>query len=236
MYIHYIWRSLFFFYHKKNYRKLSFLAYSLNWSVFLFLIFILPSVRLTMLLHACWQYLRALRYLPNLTPAKSYAPPGTRIRKIDRSIAAPVTPNPKRNGHMCTTQHDHRCRSFQRFDTTKWPPYTYTWDVFKKKTNWRKKHGNPWKTLDLPWTIWTTENAIKKWNSKNEQTATMPTNMAGMGALASGVSGVPTAVPGGLQSASMAGIELGKKRMRDSNDDLLMVPRLMHEVHFFPFS
>ncbi|XP_076749653.1 muscleblind-like protein 3 isoform X11 [Xylocopa sonorina] len=55
-------------------------------------------------------------------------------------------------------------------------------------------------------------------------TATMPTNVAGMGALAGGVSGVPaTAVPGGLQSASMASIELGKKRMRDSNDDLLMM-------------
>lgn len=67
------------------------------------------------------------------------------------------------------------------------------------------------------------------------QTATMPTSVAGMGALASGMSGVPaTAMPGGLQSASMASIELGKKRMRDSNDDLLMVPRLMHGVHF-PF-
>lgn len=67
------------------------------------------------------------------------------------------------------------------------------------------------------------------------QTATMPTNVTGMGALAGGVSGVPaTAMPGGLQSAGMASIELGKKRMRDSNDDLLMVPRLMHEVHF-PF-
>lgn len=67
------------------------------------------------------------------------------------------------------------------------------------------------------------------------QTATMPTNVTGMGTLAGGVSGVPaTAMPGGLQSAGMASIELGKKRMRDSNDDLLMVPRLMHEVHF-PF-
>lgn len=65
------------------------------------------------------------------------------------------------------------------------------------------------------------------------QTATMPTNVTGMSALAGGVSGVP-AMPGGLQSAGMASIELGKKRMRDSNDDLLMVPRLMHEVHF-PF-
>lgn len=63
----------------------------------------------------------------------------------------------------------------------------------------------------------------------------MPTNVTGMGTLAGGVSGVPaTAMPGGLQSAGMASIELGKKRMRDSNDDLLMVPRLMHEVHF-PF-
>lgn len=92
--------------------------------------------------------------------------------------------------------------------------------------------------------IWTIENTHtqnteiknKKKNEKmKKQTATMPTNVAGMGALAGGVSGVPaTAVPGGLQSASMASIELGKKRMRDSNDDLLMVPRLMHEVHF-PF-
>jgi len=63
----------------------------------------------------------------------------------------------------------------------------------------------------------------------------MPTNVTGMGTLAGGVSGVPaTAMPGGLQSAGMASIELGKKRMRDSNDDLLMVPRLMHGVHF-PF-
>ncbi|XP_072744929.1 uncharacterized protein [Anoplolepis gracilipes] len=55
-------------------------------------------------------------------------------------------------------------------------------------------------------------------------TATMPTSVAGMGALAGGMSGVPaTAMPGGLQSASMASIELGKKRMRDSNDDLLMM-------------
>ncbi|KYQ51190.1 Muscleblind-like protein 3, partial [Trachymyrmex zeteki] len=66
-------------------------------------------------------------------------------------------------------------------------------------------------------------------------TATMPTNVTGMSTLAGGVSGVPAAaMPGGLQSAGMASIELGKKRMRDSNDDLLMVPRLMHEVHF-PF-
>lgn len=72
-------------------------------------------------------------------------------------------------------------------------------------------------------------------NTKKMQTATMPTSVAGMGALAGGMSGVPaTAMPGGLQSASMASIELGKKRMRDSNDDLLMVPRLMHGIHF-PF-
>ncbi|KAK0163891.1 hypothetical protein PV328_002576 [Microctonus aethiopoides] len=45
-----------------------------------------------------------------------------------------------------------------------------------------------------------------------------------MGAMAGGVSGVPaSAVSGGLQNASMAGIELGKKRMRDTNDDLLMM-------------
>ncbi|XP_014470984.1 PREDICTED: uncharacterized protein LOC106742511 isoform X2 [Dinoponera quadriceps] len=55
-------------------------------------------------------------------------------------------------------------------------------------------------------------------------TATMPTNVTGIDALAGGVSGVPaTAMPGGLQSAGMASIELGKKRMRDSNDDLLMM-------------
>lgn len=40
------------------------------------------------------------------------------------------------------------------------------------------------------------------------------------------------ALPGGLQNANMASIELGKKRMRDSNDDLLMVPRLMHVYTF----
>ncbi|XP_014470987.1 PREDICTED: uncharacterized protein LOC106742511 isoform X4 [Dinoponera quadriceps] len=56
------------------------------------------------------------------------------------------------------------------------------------------------------------------------ETATMPTNVTGIDALAGGVSGVPaTAMPGGLQSAGMASIELGKKRMRDSNDDLLMM-------------
>ncbi|KAG5344193.1 MBN2A protein, partial [Acromyrmex heyeri] len=55
-------------------------------------------------------------------------------------------------------------------------------------------------------------------------TATMPTNVTGMSTLAGGVSGVPAAaMPGGLQSAGMASIELGKKRMRDSNDDLLMM-------------
>ncbi|XP_034941175.1 homeotic protein spalt-major-like isoform X3 [Chelonus insularis] len=49
-------------------------------------------------------------------------------------------------------------------------------------------------------------------------------SVPGIGAIAGGVSGVPTsAVPGGLQNASMAAsIELGKKRMRDTNDDLLM--------------
>ncbi|XP_018058652.1 PREDICTED: uncharacterized protein LOC108693943 isoform X6 [Atta colombica] len=56
------------------------------------------------------------------------------------------------------------------------------------------------------------------------ETATMPTNVTGMSTLAGGVSGVPAAaMPGGLQSAGMASIELGKKRMRDSNDDLLMM-------------
>ena len=96
----------------------------------------------------------------------------------------------------------------------------------KKKLNATPNGGN-WKK--------------KKRKQKNlkwkKQTATMPANVAGMGALAGGVSGVPaTAVPGGLQSASIASIELGKKRMRDSNDDLLMVPRLMHGVHFPSFS
>lgn len=76
------------------------------------------------------------------------------------------------------------------------------------------------------------EKKKKKKLKMKTQTATMPTNVAGMGTLAGGVSGVPaTAVPGGLQSASIASIELGKKRMRDSNDDLLMVPRLMHGIH-----
>lgn len=77
---------------------------------------------------------------------------------------------------------------------------------------------------------------MRKRNDYGKIKQTMPTNVTGMGALAGGISGVPaTAMPGGLQSAGMASIELGKKRMRDSNDDLLMVPRLMHGVHF-PFS
>ena len=43
------------------------------------------------------------------------------------------------------------------------------------------------------------------------------------------------AVPGGLQNANMqASIELGKKRMRDSNDDLLMVP-LRFCMFFYTF-
>lgn len=61
----------------------------------------------------------------------------------------------------------------------------------------------------------------------------MPNSVPGLGAMGGGVPA--SAVPGGLQNANMAGIELGKKRMRDSNDDLLMVPRLMHELHTFPF-
>ncbi|XP_057338797.1 uncharacterized protein LOC130676524 isoform X2 [Microplitis mediator] len=52
----------------------------------------------------------------------------------------------------------------------------------------------------------------------------LSSNVPGMGAMAGGVSGVPaSAVPGGLQNANMASIELGKKRMRDTNDDLLMM-------------
>ncbi|XP_057338798.1 uncharacterized protein LOC130676524 isoform X3 [Microplitis mediator] len=59
----------------------------------------------------------------------------------------------------------------------------------------------------------------------------LSSNVPGMGAMAGGVSGVPaSAVPGGLQNANMASIELGKKRMRDTNDDLLMVPRLLHDM------
>uniref|UniRef100_A0A6V7L0N8 Uncharacterized protein n=1 Tax=Bracon brevicornis TaxID=1563983 RepID=A0A6V7L0N8_9HYME len=53
--------------------------------------------------------------------------------------------------------------------------------------------------------------------------------------MAGGVSsGVATAaaVPGGLQN--MASIELGKKRMRDTNDDLLMVPPLLHDNLHYP--
>lgn len=94
----------------------------------------------------------------------------------------------------------------------------------KKKKTWiRKNQTNVWK-----------KNMRNK--KRKMQTATMPTNVTGMGALAGGVSGVPAAaMPGGLQSAGMASLELGKKRMRDSNDDLLMVPWLMHEIHF-PFS
>lgn len=42
------------------------------------------------------------------------------------------------------------------------------------------------------------------------------------------MAGTVTANAGGLQNANMASIELGKKRMRDSNDDLLMVPLLLH--------
>ncbi|XP_044599540.1 uncharacterized protein LOC123275435 isoform X2 [Cotesia glomerata] len=52
----------------------------------------------------------------------------------------------------------------------------------------------------------------------------LSSSVPGMGAMAGGVSGVPAvAVPGGLQNPSMASIELGKKRMRDTNDDLLMM-------------
>ncbi|XP_063985421.1 uncharacterized protein Mbl isoform X1 [Diachasmimorpha longicaudata] len=55
-------------------------------------------------------------------------------------------------------------------------------------------------------------------------TGTLSTSVTGLGAMAGGVSGVPTsAVSRGLQNASMASIELGKKRMRDTNDDLLMM-------------
>ena len=103
--------------------------------------------------------------------------------------------------------------------------YTDTKNEKKKKLNATPNGGN-----------WKKKRKQKNWKWK-KQTATMPANVAGMGALAGGVSGVPaTAVPGGLQSASIASIELGKKRMRDSNDDLLMVPRLMHGVHFPSFS
>lgn len=90
----------------------------------------------------------------------------------------------------------------------------------KQKKTWNRKKSN---------------ERVKMKKKTKRQTATMPTNVTGMGTLAGGVSGVPAAaMPGGLQSAGMASIELGKKRMRDSNDDLLMVPRLMHGIHF-PF-
>lgn len=62
-----------------------------------------------------------------------------------------------------------------------------------------------------------------------EQTGSLSSGVTGLGAMAGGVPA--TAVAGGLQNASLAGIELGKKRMRDTNDDLLMVPRLLHDVH-----
>lgn len=76
---------------------------------------------------------------------------------------------------------------------------------------------------------------LKKKTKKKplKQTATVQTNVPGMGNVG-GVPGVPT----GLQSAAaaaaanMAAVELGKKRMRDPNDDLLMVPQLLHGVHF----
>ncbi|XP_011303664.1 uncharacterized protein [Fopius arisanus] len=56
------------------------------------------------------------------------------------------------------------------------------------------------------------------------ETGSLSTSVTGLGAMAGGVSGVPTsAVSRGLQNASMASIELGKKRMRDTNDDLLMM-------------
>ncbi|XP_033225174.1 uncharacterized protein LOC117178064 isoform X1 [Belonocnema kinseyi] len=52
-------------------------------------------------------------------------------------------------------------------------------------------------------------------------TTAMPNSVPGLGVMGGGVPA--SAVPGGLQNANMAGIELGKKRMRDSNDDLLMM-------------
>lgn len=74
-----------------------------------------------------------------------------------------------------------------------------------------------------------------KWIMGNIQAGSLSSSVPGMGAMAGGVSGVPAAaVPGGLQNPSMASIELGKKRMRDTNDDLLMVPRLLHDLHL-PF-
>lgn len=73
-----------------------------------------------------------------------------------------------------------------------------------------------------------------KYIGTTKQTGSLSSSVTGLGAMAGGVSGVPSSVPGGLQNASMASIELGKKRMRDTNDDLLMVPRLLHGVHL-PF-
>lgn len=67
--------------------------------------------------------------------------------------------------------------------------------------------------------------------SKNKQKKTLA--QTAQLPIAGAVSANP--VPGGLQNANMASIELGKKRMRDSNDDLLMVPRLLHDYAFFIF-
>lgn len=63
----------------------------------------------------------------------------------------------------------------------------------------------------------------------------MPNSVAGMGTMANAVSAAQAnAMPGGLQNAAnIAGLELGKKRMRDSNDDLLMVPLLLHVTLFY---
>lgn len=84
-----------------------------------------------------------------------------------------------------------------------------------------------WRSTSIDW--WSI-------NDQSWQTTAMPTSVPGIGAMAGAVSAMPAStIPGGLQNANMAGIELGKKRMRDSNDDLLMVPRLMHELHTFPF-
>ncbi|XP_046427610.1 protein muscleblind isoform X6 [Neodiprion virginianus] len=58
-----------------------------------------------------------------------------------------------------------------------------------------------------------------------EQTATVQTNVPGMGTVA-GVPGVPTGLQNAAAAAAaanMAAVELGKKRMRDPNDDLLMM-------------
>lgn len=112
------------------------------------------------------------------------------------------------------------------FNGKKWWIDGEIWTVNRThvRTKIHAKHGCEIKLNET----WKKKKKLKM----KTQTATMPTNVAGMGALAGGVSGVPaTAVPGGLQSASIASIELGKKRMRDSNDDLLMVPRLMHGIH-----